>query len=279
MRKSLYSSLPVLLMTLPLFLAFIAVSLSSTVITKTASLLLAASVFILTFIFISGLMSKWGQRGIIAGVFPRDIDHHVYSKRRIFGLCWTALYYFKPLYWLVLSTPILKRMTFRLFGYKGSHNFTIYPDCWIRDLALLDIGENAYLANRATIGTNMCLSDGTVLVEAIKIGDNSVIGHLSMIGCGVKIGNNCEIGAGVIVGIRSQIDDNTRISPSAAVYHNVIIEKNVSIGGGCLIGSGSFIKEGIRIPLGTVIPPKTSIHTQDEVFQFCQSIQESKESA
>ena len=35
------------------------------------------------------------------------------------------------------------RDVFRIFGYRGSMDFTIYPDTWIRDLPLLDFGEGA----------------------------------------------------------------------------------------------------------------------------------------
>jgi hypothetical protein len=49
---------------------------------------------------------------------------------------------------------------FRLFGYRGSMKFTVYPDTWIRDLPLLMFGEGAYVSNRATLRTNIVLSNG-----------------------------------------------------------------------------------------------------------------------
>jgi hypothetical protein len=69
----------------------------------------------------------------------------------MYGLCWTSLYYCKPVYHFCLCVPWLKALVFRLFGYRGDLNFTVYPDTWIRDLPLLDFGKGAYISNRATL--------------------------------------------------------------------------------------------------------------------------------
>lgn len=87
----------------------------------------------------------------------RALSCQQYVDRRLYGLCWSCLYYFTPIYYLVLSIPILKHIVFRAFGYKGSLNITLYADTWIRDLPLLEIGKGVYIANKATIGTNMPL--------------------------------------------------------------------------------------------------------------------------
>lgn len=54
-----------------------------------------------------------------------------------------------------------------------------------------------YLSNRATIGTNMCNIDGTILVAPIRIGRGAMVGHLAMIGPGATLGKKAEIGVGV----------------------------------------------------------------------------------
>jgi hypothetical protein len=126
------------------------------------ALLIAPLVYTLCFVLTAGALSLPFQSGIIAGKFPRDLRHPVYRKRRFYGLCWTSVYYFKPLYFLCLTIPWLKWATFRLFGYRGQMDFTIYPDTWIRDLPLLELGRGAYIANRATLGTNIPLSNGKV---------------------------------------------------------------------------------------------------------------------
>ena len=81
------------------------------------------------------------------GSFPRDLRAPLYRGRRLYGLCWTAVYYFTPVYWLFLTVPLLRRALFRLFGYRGQMDFTVYPDTWIRDLPLLEFGRGAYVGS------------------------------------------------------------------------------------------------------------------------------------
>jgi hypothetical protein len=52
-------------------------------------------------------------------------------------------------------------LAFRLLGHRGSLDFKVDPDTWIRDLPLRDLGPGAYVSNRATLGTNMVLSNTT----------------------------------------------------------------------------------------------------------------------
>src|SRR5690606_32657555 len=100
---------------------------------------------------ISGLLSCPFQSAIIPGRFPRDLGESIYARRRLYGLCWTLVYYCKPVYAGWLAVPALKRLLFRLFGYRGPTDFTVYPDTWIRDLPLLHFGSGVYVANRATL--------------------------------------------------------------------------------------------------------------------------------
>ena len=76
-------------------------------------------------------------------------------------MCWTSLYYCAPAYYLCLSLRPLKALAFRLLGHRGSLDFKVDPDTWIRDLPLRDLGPGAYVSNRATLGTNMVLSNTT----------------------------------------------------------------------------------------------------------------------
>jgi hypothetical protein len=108
------------------------------------------------------------RKAIVPGKFPRDTGHFVYGPRRLYGLLWTLLYYSGPLYWLILTVKPLKSLVLRAFGYTGSLNFVVYPDTWIRDLPFLRIRDGAYLSNKATIGTNICLPDGTIVVDKVK---------------------------------------------------------------------------------------------------------------
>lgn len=83
----------------------------------------------------------------------------------------------------------------RVSNCSDTEGHTVYPDTWIRNLPL-EIGECAQVPNRATLGTNMCLHDGTILVDEVRIGEGALIGHLSMIAPGAVIGDHAEVGVG-----------------------------------------------------------------------------------
>lgn len=217
--------------------------------------ILYAFLFCLT----AGVLSMSHHKGIVAGRFPRDVGHPVYFDRRMYGLCWTSLFYFKPVYYLALTIPTLKWLTFRLFGYRGSMNFTTYPDTWIRDLPLLELGCGAYIANRATLGTNLALPTGEIMVAPISIGKNGLVGHLVAIACGSSLGERSEIGACAAVGYKTKIGDNTQVAGKCVVEHGVIIGDNCSIGTSSYIGSASRVANGVNILPGSTIPPRSKI--------------------
>lgn len=59
----------------------------------------------------------------------------------------------------ILSDVELKEIFFRTFGYQGTMNFTIYPTAWLRDLTLLDFGEDVYMGDGILLGTNQVNQD------------------------------------------------------------------------------------------------------------------------
>src|ERR1035438_4249910 len=61
------------------------------------ALLATPLLYTIGFVLTAGLLSLPFQSGIVAGRFPRDLRHPVCRKRRLYGLCWTSVYYFKPL--------------------------------------------------------------------------------------------------------------------------------------------------------------------------------------
>ena len=227
--------------------------------------------FIISFVVISGLLSRFAQKGIIRGKFPSEPFHPVYFLRRIYGACWTQLYYFKPLYAIVLAIPILRKLTFRLFGYKESCEFVVYPDTWIRDLPVLKIGKGAYLSNRATIGTNICLSDGNILVDQVLVEDGGLVGHLTMLAPGAKIGNKTEIGVGVAIGIRSRIFANAKVNPGCVINHGAVVGEGAEVGTHSYVGIKATIGKNIKIPGGANIPAGAIIETQDDVNKYFNS--------
>ncbi len=244
---------------IPTTLAFGPLVLAYPIWVKLTCLLLSPLVFSFSFVLVAGLLSKPHQKGIVAGRFPRDINHPVYGHRKLYGVCWTSVYYFKPIYFIFLSVPVLQTFLFRLFGYKGNTDFTIYPDTWIRDLPLLDIGKGAYLSNRATLGTNIVRKGGGILVGGIQIGAGALIGHLSVCGMNTVVGKNAQIGVGALVGTYIELQDDTIVGSGAAVDHGVKIERGARIGtraciGTCSkIGSNAVVDEGVVLAPGSVI--------------------------
>lgn len=227
--------------------------------------------FALTFIFVAGMISRVGMKGIIKGKFPREMSNPVYFARRIYGTAWTQLFYFRPLYAAVLAVPFLRKVMFRMFGYSGNLDFVVYPDTWIRDLPLLTIGKGAYISNRATIGTNMCLTDGSILVDKVEVSEKALVGHLTMLAPGTRIGEGAEVGVGCAVGIRVKVGKNVSIKPSSSINHGVNLEDECEIGPTSFIGLRAHIGAKVKIKAGSNIPSGANILSQEEADQYFSS--------
>lgn len=236
-----------------------------------AALLATPAVFILLFTLTCGLLSLPTHGGIVPGKFPRDTGHRIYFRRRIYGTCWTTLFYCKPVYFIVLHLPWLRTLTFRLFGYRGSLRFTVYPDCWLRDLVLLDLGPGAYLSNRCTIGTNICHMNNTITVDRITVGERAIVGHLAMVAHGCRIGLHAEVGVGSGIGINARIGDHAHIGPMCMVDHYAEVGARTRVGARSYIGAGARIAAGLHLPAGALIPPKAIIREQHEVERYVSS--------
>ena len=216
--------------------------------------------------------ARIGVKAIVAGKFPRDIKHQVYGPRSVFGTMWTAIYYFKPLYWALLANDTSKAIMLRGFGYKGSLKVTLYPDTWIRDLPLLVLKDGAYLANRATIGTNIVMKDGRILVEGISVGERSIVGHLAVLACGAYIGDFSEIGSAAALGIKARVGDNCSIGPRSDLNHAAYVANGTKTGACSYLGIKSqILGEGITVPAHACIPGGTIIETQQDVSRMVES--------
>jgi len=222
------------------------------------AVILAPLLYSVVLVVTAGVLSLPFHKAIVKGKFPRDVRHPVYRGRRLYGTCWTALFYFKPVYFLVLTLPWLKWMTFRLFGYKGQMDFTVYPDTWIRDLPLLDFGKGVYVANRATLGTNMPLKNGRILVDGISLGEGALISHLTMLAAGVQIGKGSEIGPGCAVGVRVKVGDHTTVLGTSQLNHASKIGDDVYLGANCYVGFGAEVPSGTKLGGYKSIPDRSS---------------------
>jgi carbonic anhydrase/acetyltransferase-like protein (isoleucine patch superfamily) len=229
---------------------------------KVGAITIAPVAYAIVLVTIAGLFSLPHQKYIITGTFRRDLNEPLYFHRRMYGLCWTSVYYFKVVYYICLTIPGLKALTFRLFGYRGGLNFTIYPDTWVRDLPLLRFEEGAYLANRATLGSNIIMTNGTIRVGSISVGKNSCIGHRALVGPGTCIGGDVEVGLGTAVGINAVIADRTRIGPSSAISHGAVIGEECYLGELSYIGACSRLANNIKLAANTEIPARKHVCDQ-----------------
>jgi acetyltransferase-like isoleucine patch superfamily enzyme len=248
------------------FLAAVApIATSPSSVGRLAAALAAAPVFCVTYLLVAGALSRLTLRAIVPGRYPRDLGHEVYGPRRLYALCWTAVYYCAPVYHAALAIPTLKRITFRLFGYHGDIDFQTYPDTWLRDLPLLTLGKGAYLSNKATVSPNMCLRNGTILIAPVKIGSRTMVGHLTMIAPGVVVGDDSEVGVGAGIGVKARIGSRTNIDHEVVLDHGAIVGDRCVIGTRAYIGRRAVIHDGIRIPPMMVVPAKTVLASQADV--------------
>jgi len=224
----------------------------------------APTLYAVFFVIVAGLLSCPFHKAIIPGKFPRSLQHPIYRKRRYYGLCWTALYYCKPVYYLCLTLPWLKSLTFWLFGYRGQKDFTVYPDTWIRDLPLLELGKGAYIANRATLGTNMPLNNGKVLVDRVKVGADALIGHLTMLAAGVEVGDRTEIESGSALGLRVKVGSRCTLGGTVTLNHYARVGNDVRVGTSCYVGFRSRVEDGVELDGFASVPDNSRLGTDRE---------------
>jgi acyl-[acyl carrier protein]--UDP-N-acetylglucosamine O-acyltransferase len=228
---------------------------------------LAPCIWLCLYPIICGVACLPWRSAIKPGKFPRDLSDPDYRSRRLYGFCWTSVYYAPLVYHTVLAVPTLKWAVFRLFGYRGTLDFTTYPDTWIRDLPLLDLKKGAYLSNKSTLGTNMPLMNGMVLVDHISIGENSTVGHLAMVGAGSSIGKNSETGTGSALGINVRIGDNMQNQTGQIVCdHFSRIGNDASIGCCSYLGKRARIGDGVHVPEATDVPARTRLTAENKTI-------------
>jgi len=238
---------------------------------RLAALIVAPALFLLCLVVIAGALSRLTRRAMVPGRFPRDLAHAVYGARRLHAICWTSIYYVPPIYHAILAIPALKRLTFRLFGYAGDLDFTVYPDTWVRDLPLLSIGQNAYIANRATLGTNICLASGDIVVGPITVGAGAVVGHMAVLGLGDVIGESAEIGVTTTLGIHVVVGARTVVGARCGLDHGARVGQDCVIESTCVIGKKAVIGDGITLRFGSVVPARAVIRTQAEANRYAPS--------
>ncbi|NNF36229.1 MAG: hypothetical protein HKN68_19150 [Saprospiraceae bacterium] len=203
---------------------------------------------------------------IKVGKFERDTGNPDYNDRIVYTKRLRTFIYNPAVLNVVFGDQELKEKFFRAFGYKGKVNFTIYPKCWLRDLPLLDIGENVYLGDNILLGSNQVSPDQKhLVVGTIKIGDNCIFNQGCTLAGKSTMGNDCIVGFESAIGFGNTIGANTKIGERVTVGHCNRIGSNVTIGYMCKIGRFCIIEDGVEIEEMTDIP-SYSLVTKEGIF-------------
>ncbi len=215
-------------------------------------------------VLFAGILSLPFQSAIKPGLFPRDLAHPIYARRRLYGLCWSALYYSNPLYYVCYPCPFLQGGCFDCWLSRTTRFYDL-PGHLDSDLPLLTFGVGAYLANKATLGTNLFTPRlGKILVGPITLGENALVGHLAIFGLDSCLGEKSEVGMGSLTGMRVKIGCNSVIGSGAVVSHGSQIGENVQVGECAYIGQCVEIADGLVITSGAYIPAKSVLESQDD---------------
>lgn len=233
-------------------------------------LVVAPAIFILATLLTGLFFAFPTKKAIVPGKFERNLNHPVYGARRVYGAAWTSIFYNTPLYHTLLAVNPLRKVLFRVYGYTGPLDFTTYPDTWLRDLPCLMFESKAYLANKATLGTNLLLADGTILIDRIKAGERAIVGHLSVVGCGTKFRAGSEFGLQCASGIRAEFKAESKLNPCSTVHHGVLIGERTVVGCSSYIGTRTEIAADIKIEAASVIPKGLIIKNQKEADEWRQ---------
>lgn len=268
MYRILLSFYYLIMVSVPVVIAATPTILARTPVEKYIGLTLFIPVYIITLVLTCGLLSIPGKSAIRKGKIKRDLKNKDYGRRRLHAAPWTFIYYFSPVYFIILTMPFLKKILFRLFGYTGSLNFTLHPDSWVRDLPCLHVGDGSYLANKSSAATNMVLMHGMLLVDDVYIGENSCIGMGAMIAPGTKIDNSVIIDTGVLSGVKNSYKSHVRIREMTGVQHAVSLGEYTEIGSHAFLGVRCRIGPNIKIPDGAHIHTGTRLRTQQEAESY-----------
>jgi acetyltransferase-like isoleucine patch superfamily enzyme len=203
---------------------------------------------------------------IKAGKFERDRNDKDYNDRIVYTQELRNFIYNPAVLNVIFGEQELKEKFFRAFGYKGTVNFTIYPKCWLRDLPLLDIGNNVYLGDNILLGTNQVTPDQkTLVVGKIKIGDDCIFNQGCSVGGKTTIGNACIIGFETAIGFGNRMGNEIKIGERSTIGHCNKIGDNVTIGYMSKIGHFCIIEEGVEIDEMAEIP-SYSLVTKEGIF-------------
>lgn len=196
-------------------------------------------------------------KSITAGATIRDINDPKYYQRRLYTQELRKIVYNPALFNQILVNEKLKEIFFRGFGYQENLDFTMYPNVWLRDLALVGftIGKGVYLGDGMVLGTNQVSPDQKKLhVGPIKIGANTIFDQGCKIGLRTSIGEECVIGINCNIGLYCNIGHHVIMGPITNISHFCKIGNGVKIGAHVTVGDGVTIESGAVIEDFAFVP-------------------------
>ena len=200
------------------------------------------------------------------GNFERNPESKDYNDRLVYTQEFRKFIYNPAVMNVILTHRELKLSFFRTFGYQGSIDFTIYPNCWLRDLPCLDIGKDTYLADGILLGTNQVSTDQKVLrVGKIKIGERCVFDQDCKLGYNSTIRNDCIIGIQTAMGLKTRMGYNVKIGESCRIRHGNRFGDNVILGSECQVGNFCIFEDGVELNEFTQVPSFSQV-TMDGIF-------------
>jgi len=189
------------------------------------------------------------------GRVRRDVQDPEYRLRSRYTASLRRFMYNPALLEVVFAEAELKTLFFRTFGYKGQTEFTVYPNAWLRDLPLLDLGQRCYLGDGIILGTNQVAVDQQYLVvDRISIGATTVFDQHCMVGYGSRVGSGCVIGARVMIGMKTRIGDAVLVRPASGVGHHCRLGNRVRIGHDVMVGAFSVVEDDVIVSDYSRIP-------------------------
>lgn len=205
-------------------------------------------------------------KNIKEGTFYRDLSTKDYKDRVLYTKELRNFVYNPSILNVIFTDKEIKELFFKTFGYKGNLDFTIYPNCWLRDLPLLNIGKGVYLGDGILLGTNQIEVDQEkIKVGFIDIGDKSIFDQRCAIGLNTSIGKNCVLSYQASVGLKNKIGNAVKVGANSTIGHGTKIGNEVTIADFCKIGSFVIIDEGLKFPEFTNIPSFSHV-TKEGVF-------------
>ncbi|OJJ16060.1 hypothetical protein BKI52_35410 [marine bacterium AO1-C] len=200
------------------------------------------------------------------GKLRRNPEKVVYQQRLIYTKALRDYVYNPAALNIIFSDVKLKLLFFRTFGYKGKTNFTIYPNAWLRDFPMLDIGENVYLGDGILLGTNqVSVNQKFLTVGTISIGANSVFDQRCSVGYNTTIGKNAQIRFSTAIGLKCTLGENVILGEFNVIGHASQIGNNVTLNTHCRIGNFVTIDDEVVLEEFSNIPTNSHV-TKDGIF-------------